>query len=451
MIKAFDSSTLDTEMDEFFETTGYSGAVAPWRETPETGADTDDGDEEERLLGEAEGHPFRGNQWTYHATSIETARKIRQQGLKPGEDNVVYLADTLFGAVPYGLPHVDTHGEFAVALIDKTKIPSHRQEEGYATVPNVLPEDISDILIFNSNQFETTHWGDVRPGSKVPKPLRTMGDKEGHAFYGNQWTKKAAAPEPEPIAPAPEPAPIVEPTPAPVMQPVELTKEQLAVSLAQQLHVDIVRMAQELKRDKVQITYPSINPNTAIGRRNTMVVHTGMQLMQEARQQLRDAGVNPPGIQLRFRSAGNETYASAYKRSITVNTSQPVWLTRERVADAKKQEEYTGFKANGHPTGTLVHEMGHVLHQRNVEHADAVAGKLKKNWRTEEAVSPTYTEMRVSEPYSGLGVSRYAKKNKNEFVAETFSGLVAGKKYSEDIMKEYHSYHGPKVPGKKAA
>jgi hypothetical protein len=39
-------------------------------------------------------------------------------------------------------------------------------------------------------------------------------------------------------------------------------------------------------------------------------------------------------------------------------------------------------------------------------------------------------------------VSDYAKHDPSEFVAETFSGLVYGKKYDEDVMDAYVKYGG---------
>ena len=44
-------------------------------------------------------------------------------------------------------------------------------------------------------------------------------------------------------------------------------------------------------------------------------------------------------------------------------------------------------------------------------------------------------------------VSWYAKEGVGEFIAETYSGLCAGKKYSEDVMKLYEKYNGPKLGG----
>jgi len=41
-------------------------------------------------------------------------------------------------------------------------------------------------------------------------------------------------------------------------------------------------------------------------------------------------------------------------------------------------------------------------------------------------------------------VSRYGASSPNEFVAETFAGIVLGKTYSADVMSLYDDLGGPK-------
>jgi hypothetical protein len=43
-------------------------------------------------------------------------------------------------------------------------------------------------------------------------------------------------------------------------------------------------------------------------------------------------------------------------------------------------------------------------------------------------------------------ISWYAKTNPEEFVAETFSALCAGKKLPDDVMEMYKYYKGPEIP-----
>lgn len=44
-------------------------------------------------------------------------------------------------------------------------------------------------------------------------------------------------------------------------------------------------------------------------------------------------------------------------------------------------------------------------------------------------------------------VSSYAREGIGEFIADTYSGLISGKKYSDDVMKLYEKYNGPKLAG----
>jgi len=93
--------------------------------------------------------------------------------------------------------------------------------------------------------------------------------------------------------------------------------------------------------------------------------------------------------------------------------------------------------AAGHwwPTGashgvTLVHEMGHALHFDKVGGVKALAIK----------------DMTLEQQAIAARVSAYAEVNGLEFVAETFTGLVFGQTYDEEVMKQYRAFGGL-VPG----
>jgi hypothetical protein len=76
----------------------------------------------------------------------------------------------------------------------------------------------------------------------------------------------------------------------------------------------------------------------------------------------------------------------------------------------------------------VIHEVGHILHERQA--GDAY-------WRMDSA-----------RPLDGaqLRVSGWATATQTEFVAEVFTGLVLGRNWPEEVMAEYASYRGPKVP-----
>ena len=83
---------------------------------------------------------------------------------------------------------------------------------------------------------------------------------------------------------------------------------------------------------------------------------------------------------------------------------------------------------NGYDTRTIraIHEIGHIIHERQ-------AGDYF--WK-----SPSFSAK--GDPASK--VSQYATTGSfKEFVAETFAGLIIGKKWPSDVLAEYHRHLGP--------
>ena len=90
---------------------------------------------------------------------------------------------------------------------------------------------------------------------------------------------------------------------------------------------------------------------------------------------------------------------------------------------------------------TIYHEFGH-LNDPNISSRACVKAFYDKN---NEAYPKELTEwfnnthnLKVSGE-----VSSYATENPAEFIAETFAGLVEGKKFSDDVMALYKKYGGP--------
>jgi len=84
-------------------------------------------------------------------------------------------------------------------------------------------------------------------------------------------------------------------------------------------------------------------------------------------------------------------------------------------------------------TSTLDHEMGHILHYQN---SPTTFNAMLKTYKTPaNTVSPTVKKH----------VSTYAGSDKLEFVAEVYSGKVAGKTYPAAVNKLYADLKGPKV------
>jgi hypothetical protein len=83
-----------------------------------------------------------------------------------------------------------------------------------------------------------------------------------------------------------------------------------------------------------------------------------------------------------------------------------------------------GYFSSSHQYHTVFHELGHMEHGLAVgERYDSIVNAF-----IPEAISSQ--------------VSRYAKQNGLEFVAETYAGLMAGRTYSEEVMRTYRLYGG---------
>lgn len=98
-----------------------------------------------------------------------------------------------------------------------------------------------------------------------------------------------------------------------------------------------------------------------------------------------------------------------------------------------------GSHRSGSKFGTLWHEMGHLLHDMNTSLKDRFWGRLSKG--AEKSFLADTEKMATSGK-----VSWYAQTSPDEFVAETFNALCAGKKLPDDVMKLYEYYKGPMLP-----
>lgn len=95
-----------------------------------------------------------------------------------------------------------------------------------------------------------------------------------------------------------------------------------------------------------------------------------------------------------------------------------------------------GFRGFERSTISMVHEIGHILHERN-------AGDVFFHGRgsiIQGLPDKQLTALAVTK------VSGYAKGSKKEFVAEVFTGLIFGMRFDPDVMGEYEKYRGPRVP-----
>lgn len=114
----------------------------------------------------------------------------------------------------------------------------------------------------------------------------------------------------------------------------------------------------------------------------------------------------------------------------------------------------------------IVHELGHVLHQisslprysalgdlmllkskAESELTGEYAGRLLRSFPRRPSAADMDAFVKATLALASQ-VSQYAASHPNEFVAETFSGLVMGYRYSDEVMAAYHALGGPAVtPG----
>ena len=123
----------------------------------------------------------------------------------------------------------------------------------------------------------------------------------------------------------------------------------------------------------------------------------------------------------------------AWKRTINFAPAANITLvTIEATVDSlsARANSFSGFDGLDKATITMIHEIGHILHERHAGEffwTRATVGDVK---------SPTLTRQQIS---------TYAAKNKKEFVAEMFTGLVLGMKFSPAFIAEYREYRGRPV------
>jgi type III secretion system FlhB-like substrate exporter len=288
-------------------------------------------------------------------------------------------------------------------------------------------------------------------GKRV-RAVRDMYDRDG--------VRKELAPKPEP--PKPEPPKVTPPVAEPVVPKAELTEHEVKVK-------EIYEMVETLKTLKVRVDLPlsvydvsaPTNPVTEARRESEVaVVHTALGAMIESRRALDNLGVldGTTPVTLNFGTNASNVYAHADGKAITVNTQFAGWQNPARLQQATQGDADSGYHPTGHPSSVLTHEFGHTLHNRasSMGTSGVASGMRTANfpWGIRSWTHQEVRTMRVDTPRGSrhallvaAEVSRYAKKNPVEFVAETFAGMVHGKKYPPHVHELYNFLQGPKVRG----
>lgn len=93
------------------------------------------------------------------------------------------------------------------------------------------------------------------------------------------------------------------------------------------------------------------------------------------------------------------------------------------------------------PSITIIHEIGHILHERHAGEFFFTLGPFRNTEWTAEV-----NRRGAADEAIAAQVSEYAKRNKKEFVAEVFTGAVLGKTFSAEVWEVYRRYRGPSIP-----
>ncbi len=125
-------------------------------------------------------------------------------------------------------------------------------------------------------------------------------------------------------------------------------------------------------------------------------------------------GFSNQGLVLGSAERGVADQAYDKKRMSTLNPNR-WWLG---------ESKYQQRKVSAKMTTVVVHEIGHILHER--EHR-ASFWTHKTTWGDEGRPPSTQASK----------VSQYATKSKLEYVAEVFTGLVMGIHYDQDVIDVY--------------
>jgi len=116
-----------------------------------------------------------------------------------------------------------------------------------------------------------------------------------------------------------------------------------------------------------------------------------------------------------------------------------------KLANELKESANRGdFSAND----TFGHEYAHNLHLSEIDQETAQKYRTEKFGilkqpgipENDKANAPIIKKIRIAKK-----VSKYARTNPLEFVAETFAGHINGKKYDKDVYDLYKFYKGPKL------
>lgn len=126
-----------------------------------------------------------------------------------------------------------------------------------------------------------------------------------------------------------------------------------------------------------------------------------------------------------------------------------IWKVSDKIRKNTPQKDWPSamiLDAKRSACDTLFHEEGHLFHKKNalLDYEDMHVG-YDKNKKEIGELAKEFVES-PEEQFIASTVSNYAKHSPLEFVAEVYARIMNGHKFSDDVMKLYEKYKGPKLP-----
>lgn len=139
-----------------------------------------------------------------------------------------------------------------------------------------------------------------------------------------------------------------------------------------------------------------------------------------------------PASEIPMVSSPYNEIVAAYKApgdTLFINKDADYWKLspEQREADAKKAYRLHKLSTD-RSDHVILHELGHRAQSKN----------SPSDWNADSWMSDAQMD-------TAYKVSSYSMTGKQEFVAEAYAGLVAGKKYDSEVMSLYWKWGGPEV------
>ncbi len=147
----------------------------------------------------------------------------------------------------------------------------------------------------------------------------------------------------------------------------------------------------------------------------------------------------------RFAGAAIDKARAAYDpktREIYWNLNSPAWADSKKHFETQRKEK---LLADPRPIGVAHHEVGHALLHTELIRRHGLEEGTRRYW---DLARDEFKADILIKSLVKKAVSRVAALDKNEFVAEVYSGLVIGRKYPDEVLALYDDLGGvrPYVP-----